>query len=78
MSLFKKILAGQKIFWKSSVEKNPGIQETSGSPVDPEVKIFLSLRGKYRHYCPDWDFMAIDENCIEFDGCTCEFKSVVK
>lgn len=29
------------------------------------------LTGKYAHYCPDWDFMTIDETCPEFEACTC-------
>lgn len=32
------------------------------------------LRGKKAHWCPDWDFMPIDETCDEIEGCTCEFK----
>ncbi len=31
------------------------------------------LVGIYRHYCPDWDFMAIDEHSPELEGCTCDF-----
>ena len=30
------------------------------------------LTGKKRHYCPEWDFMPIDETCeFEFEACTC-------
>lgn len=29
------------------------------------------LTGKYKHYCPDWDFLPIDETCPEFNCCTC-------
>lgn len=29
------------------------------------------LTGKYRHWCPDWDFLPIDETCPEFP-CGCE------
>ena len=30
------------------------------------------LVGKYRHYCPDWDLLPIDDTCIaEFACCTC-------
>ena len=32
---------------------------------------FLSLSGDHRHYCPDWDFMAIDELSPEFECCLC-------
>jgi hypothetical protein len=24
-----------------------------------------------RHFCQDWDFMAIDKSCEEFKCCTC-------
>ena len=33
--------------------------------------VFLNLTGTCKHYCPEWDFMAIDETCPEFDSCTC-------
>lgn len=36
---------------------------------------FLKLTGNLRHYCPDWDFMAIDENCPEMQCCTCAFQT---
>lgn len=29
------------------------------------------LAGKCKHYCPDWDFMTVDETRAEFDSCTC-------
>lgn len=29
------------------------------------------LKGKYKHYCWEWDEMAIDETCPEFLSCTC-------
>lgn len=25
-----------------------------------------------KHFCPDWDFMAIDETVSEFECCTCD------
>jgi hypothetical protein len=28
---------------------------------------------KYRHECPDWDYLEIDESMTEFGCCTCEF-----
>lgn len=31
----------------------------------------LILTGDYKHYCPDWDDLPIDETCGEFGGCTC-------
>lgn len=29
------------------------------------------LTGEHGHWCPDWDFMPIDETCREFEACTC-------
>ncbi len=30
------------------------------------------LTGEKRHYCPEWDFMPIDETCeFEFEACNC-------
>lgn len=30
------------------------------------------LAGKYAHWCPDWDFLPVDETTPnEFDCCTC-------
>jgi len=44
--------------------------------VDYEYEQYLKLKGEKKHFCPDWDFMAIDEFCPEFEGCTCtRFKS---
>lgn len=31
------------------------------------------LNGKCKHYCPDWDGLAIDEFCPEFECRTCNF-----
>ena len=31
--------------------------------------------GKYGHYCPDWDYLYICEDCDEFKSCTC-FKNL--
>lgn len=42
-------------------------------PVDHEAKAMARLTGKYKHYCYDWDEMAIDETCPEFNACTCTF-----
>ena len=33
-----------------------------------------TLTGKYKHYCPDFDFLPIDETCWEFKFCLCERK----
>jgi len=29
------------------------------------------LTGNYAHYCPDWDYLPIDDTCVEFQSCTC-------
>ena len=31
------------------------------------------LEGKYRHWCADWDYLAIDETCHPFAYCNCEY-----
>ena len=31
----------------------------------------MILTGDYKHYCPDWDDLPIDETCGEFGWCTC-------
>lgn len=31
------------------------------------------LTGQFSHWCPDWDFLPIDETCGEMDGCVCGF-----
>lgn len=36
-----------------------------------ETEIYETLTGAYKHFCPDWDEMAIDENCFEFASCGC-------
>jgi len=29
------------------------------------------LTGEFKHFCYEWDFLAIDENDLEFDACSC-------
>lgn len=36
-----------------------------------EQRVYDNLKGKYKHYCYDWDGMAIDETYKEFECCTC-------
>lgn len=31
------------------------------------------LKGNNCHYCPEWDFLPVDETCDEFDCCRCIF-----
>lgn len=42
--------------------------------MDHEEVVFARLKGKFKHYCPDWDELAIDETCVEFEHCLCEFE----
>lgn len=39
--------------------------------MDREYFAFNALKGAKKHYCPDWDYMAIDEHSPEFEACTC-------
>lgn len=45
--------------------------------IDHERAAFAKLTGKFRHYCDDWDGMAIDETCHEFTCCGCSFGPVL-
>jgi hypothetical protein len=39
---------------------------------DPERYTYeYVLKGKYKHYCWEWDGMTIDETCPEFLSCSC-------
>lgn len=38
---------------------------------DHEHEEMAKLSGKLKHYCYDWDGMAIDETCAEFSVCSC-------
>ena len=38
---------------------------------DPERDAFTKLDPLTRHYCPDWDGMAIDAGCPEYECCSC-------
>jgi hypothetical protein len=29
------------------------------------------LDGAHAHWCPDWDYLPIDETCQEFESCIC-------
>jgi hypothetical protein len=31
---------------------------------------------KFKHHCPDWDFMQIDRHDPEFNCCTCNFSDI--
>jgi hypothetical protein len=42
-----------------------------GNMIDHEEMIFKTLTGKYKHYCVEWDGMAIDEFSPEFEACLC-------
>lgn len=40
-------------------------------PIDYELLSYNRLKGKYKHYCIEWDGMAIDETYPEFLACSC-------
>lgn len=29
------------------------------------------LTGRQAHWCPDWDFLPVDETTLEINGCNC-------
>jgi hypothetical protein len=31
------------------------------------------LKGVFKHYCPEFDYLPIDETCSEWQFCMCEF-----
>ena len=37
------------------------------------IQLQLPLEIKFKHECPDWDFLDIDETWPEFEACCCEF-----
>ena len=36
-----------------------------------EESVYARLKGKFTHYRYEWDVMAIDEACAEFEACLC-------
>lgn len=36
-----------------------------------------ALAGGFLHYCPDWDYLLIDQTDIEFDACSCDFGDII-
>lgn len=39
--------------------------------LDREDSKFSRLNGKHKHYCMEWDQMAIDASCPEYECCRC-------
>lgn len=37
------------------------------------IQLQLPLEARFKHECPDWDFLEIDETRPEFEACCCEF-----
>lgn len=33
-----------------------------------------ALTGAHAHWCPDWDYLPIDDTCSEVAGCTCQWE----
>lgn len=31
------------------------------------------LTGNYKHFCPEFDYLPIDDTCSEFEYCICKF-----
>ena len=31
------------------------------------------LKGEKKHFCPDFDYLPIDETCWEFEYCVCKW-----
>ena len=48
----------------------------SMNPRPAPSKSSESKTRKFRHYCPDWDFMQIDRHDAEFTSCTCVFSDI--
>lgn len=40
-------------------------------PNDPEEIAFSKLTGRFKHFCLEYDGLAIDETCPEFEQCLC-------
>ncbi len=41
--------------------------------MDAEEIAYSKLPGTFKHYCCEWDGLAIDEGCPEFKYCHCEW-----
>ena len=52
-------------------EIRDGIRLSQPIKIDHEVEVMKTLKGKFKHYCVEWDSMAIDETSPEFDACMC-------
>lgn len=48
-----------------------GVSEEQFRKDPEEFAMLYLLKGEKKHYCPEWDWMAIDETCPEFGVCTC-------
>ena len=46
--------------------------ETAAKHIDRESEAFKKLQGVKKHFCPNWDYMAIDKTTDEFKACCCE------
>lgn len=47
------------------------LTDTEQELLDIEERRMRTLTGNHKHYCMDWDGMAIDDTCPEFECCTC-------
>lgn len=46
--------------------------------IDWEAHYESLLHGKFKHHCPEWDFMCIDETSPEWEFCSCYPEDVRK
>jgi hypothetical protein len=53
----------------------PAIDHDLLADADAEL---AALAGEHRHFCPDWDYLAIDENSPEWQCCTCGLSAYKK
>jgi hypothetical protein len=44
--------------------------------MDHEEAVYRQLQGTFKHYCHDFDGLAIDETCPEFRCCTCTWRDL--
>jgi hypothetical protein len=44
--------------------------------VDHEEYVYSRLQGTFKHYCHEFDGLAIDETCVEFRYCTCDWRDL--
>jgi len=61
-----------KHYGSGLLQRGALMMETAAKYVDRENEAYKKLTGAKKHFCPDWDFMAIDETTPEFEACCCK------